>query len=63
MRPCEINAAIAGITNYLYCRLSRKNFLNLGIFLSLLSKDILAMATIEELCIIEEKIEKKHEKK
>jgi len=59
MNPCSLNAAIAAITNYLYCRLSRKDFINLGVFLSILSKDILSMATIEGLLIIEEEIEGK----
>jgi len=47
--PCQINAAIAAITNHLYCSLKRNDFINLGIALSMLSKDILAMAAIEEL--------------
>jgi len=49
LNPCQLNAAIAAITNQLYCSLKRNDFINLGIFLSMLSKDILAMAALEEL--------------
>ena len=47
--PCQINAALAAITNQLYCSLGKKEFLNLGIFLSMLSKSMLSMSAIEEL--------------
>ena len=46
--PCQLNAVIAALTNQLYCSLSREEFIGLGIFLSMLSKDILSMAAIEE---------------
>jgi len=46
--PCQLNAAIAAITNQLYCSLNKHDFINLGIFLSMLSKGILSMAAIEE---------------
>lgn len=49
INPCQLNAAIAAIANQLYCRLKREDFINLGIFLSMLSKDILSMAAFEEL--------------
>ena len=49
INPCQLNAAIAAITNQLYCSLSREEFIGLGIFLSMLSKDILSMAALEEL--------------
>ena len=49
INPCQLNAAIAAIANQLYCRMSREDFINLGIFLSMLSKDILSMAAFEEL--------------
>lgn len=55
MQPCELNALIASITNALYTSLSRKDFLNLGIFLSLLSKTMLTMEALESLCKLEEK--------
>jgi len=47
--PCQLNAAIAAITNHLYCTLSRQDFVNLGIILSMLSRGILHMAAIEDL--------------
>ena len=47
--PCQLNAAIAVITNQLYCSMSRQDFVNLGIILSMLSRSIIQMATIEEL--------------
>ena len=47
MNPCQLNAAIAAITNHLYGRLKRDDFINLGILLSMLSKDILSMAAFE----------------
>jgi len=47
--PCQLNAAIAAITNQLYCSLSRQDFLNLGVVLSMLSRSILNIAAIEEL--------------
>ncbi|MCL2057239.1 MAG: hypothetical protein FWH02_08500 [Oscillospiraceae bacterium] len=58
MDPRSLNAALTAITNYLYTKLSKRDFVNLGVLLSLLSKDILDMAAIEGLCIIE-KQEKK----
>ena len=48
LNPCQLNAAIAAATNQLYCSLSREDFISLGIILSMLSKDILSMAAIEE---------------
>ena len=47
--PCQLNAAIAVITNQLYCSLSRQDFVNLGVVLSMLSRSIINMAAIEEL--------------
>ena len=49
VNPCQLNAAIAAITNQLYCSLKKDEFINLGVFLSMLSKDILSMAALEEL--------------
>ena len=53
MRPTELNALLTLVTNYLYTSLSEREFTNLGIFLSLLSKEILAMEAIRELCRLE----------
>ena len=54
MRPTELNALLTILTNYLYTTLEEREFTNLGIFLSLLSKEMLAMEAIRELCRIEE---------
>lgn len=54
MTPPELNLAIAAITNHLYCTLSKEDFVNLGVLLNLISKDILSMAAIEELCELEQ---------
>ena len=48
INPCQLNAVIAALTNQLYCSLSREEFIGLGIFLSMLSKDMLSMAAIEQ---------------
>ena len=47
--PCQLNAAIAVITNQLYCSMSRQDFTNLGVVLSMLSRSIISMAAFEEL--------------
>ena len=47
--PCQLNAAIAVITNQLYCSMSRREFIDLGAVLSMLSRSILHMAAIEDL--------------
>ena len=57
MRPTELNALLTLITNYLYTSLDEREFTNLGIFLSLLSKEMLAMETIRALCRIEKEKE------
>ncbi|MCL2580133.1 MAG: hypothetical protein FWE32_08925 [Oscillospiraceae bacterium] len=49
INPCQLNAAIAAIANQLYCSMKRDDLINLGVFLSMLSKDILSMAALEEL--------------
>ncbi|GHU81006.1 hypothetical protein FACS1894191_7410 [Clostridia bacterium] len=58
MRPTELNALIASITNQLYCSLPEKDFRKLGIFLSLLSKDMLAMEVVREISEWERDIHK-----
>lgn len=63
MNPVELNTLITAVTNYLYCSLPEKDFFNLGIFLSLLSRNILAMETVRDLVKIERKVEEKEEKK
>jgi len=53
MRPTELNVLLTLITNYLYTNLDEREFTNLGIFLSLLSKEILAMEAMRALCRFE----------
>ena len=53
MRPTELNVLLTLLTNYLYTNLDEREFTNLGIFLSLLSKEILAMEAIRALCRFE----------
>lgn len=55
MRPTELNALLTVIVNSLYTSLDEKDFTNLAIFLSLLSKEMLAMEAIRELCRFEQK--------
>ena len=54
MRPTELNALLTLITNYLYTSLEEREFVNLGLFLSLLSREMLAMEAIRGICIVEE---------
>ncbi|MCL2068935.1 MAG: hypothetical protein FWH00_03460 [Oscillospiraceae bacterium] len=60
MNPCEMNAAMALITNHLYANMSREDFINLGVFLSMVSKDMLSMAALEELLRWEKHEEEEH---
>ena len=57
MNPTELNILMAAITNHFYTTLSREDFLNLAVFLSMVSKDMLAMAALEGLC----KLERRHD--
>jgi hypothetical protein len=50
-----MNAAVALITNHLYTNMPKDDFINLGVFLSMVSKDMLSMAAFEELLRWEEK--------
>ncbi len=50
MSPVELNTLITSVSNYLFCKLEEKAFFNLGIFLSLLSKEMLAMEAVRDLC-------------
>lgn len=50
MNPCELNAIITGITNQLYTTLSDRQFLKMGLFLSQLSKNMLAMSLLDDIC-------------
>jgi len=57
MRPTEMNALLTLVTNYLYTSLDEREFINLALFLSLLSKEMLAMEAIREICRIEREAE------
>lgn len=61
MQASELNLLIAALTNHFHTTLKHDDFINLGIFLSLLSKDILAMEIVEDLCKWEEKHKEKKE--
>jgi len=50
LNPCEMNAAIAAISNYLYSSLSKDEFLCLSVFLNELSKSMLTMPLFDDLC-------------
>lgn len=53
VNACELNAIIAGITNQLYITLNERQFLKVSLFLSQLSKNMLAMALLDDICDIE----------
>ena len=53
MNPCELNAVIAAVTNFLYARLSPKDFLFLNVFLSELSKSMFTMEILRGICYVE----------
>ena len=61
MRPTELNVLLTLITNYLYTSLDEREFTNLGLFLSLLSREMLAMEAIRGLCQIEEAMDENEE--
>jgi hypothetical protein len=50
MNPCELNAAIMAICNYLFTTLSREDFRCLSIFLNELSKSMFATILFQDLC-------------
>ncbi|MGE4353969.1 MAG: hypothetical protein AB7D36_07790 [Oscillospiraceae bacterium] len=50
MNPCELNAAITAITNYLYTTLSNDDFICLSVFLNELSKSMFATKLFQDLC-------------
>ncbi|HHY51741.1 MAG TPA: hypothetical protein GX499_00660 [Clostridiales bacterium] len=50
MTPCELNAILAAITNYLYVNLSPHDFKCLSVFLSLLSKQMFTLVALKEIC-------------
>ena len=58
MDPCEMNAAIAALTNILYTNLSKKDFIFLNVFLSELSKSMFSMEVLRDICRYENRKDK-----
>ena len=56
MSPCELNAVLAAITNYLYVNLSPRDFKVLSVFLSLLSKQMFTLVAMKEICSRDDRI-------
>ncbi len=56
MSPCELNAVLAAITNYLYVNLSPRDFKILSVFLSLLSKQMFTLVAMKEICSRDDRI-------
>ena len=50
MNPCEMNIAIASLSNYLYTELCEDEFECLALFLNELSKSMFTMSVHEKLC-------------
>lgn len=50
MNPCEMNIAIASLSNYLYTELCEEDFECLALFLNELSKSMFTMSVHEKLC-------------
>lgn len=55
MNPCELNALIASIANYLYSKLSKEEFFCLNVLLSELSKTMFSMEILGNVCCLEKK--------
>jgi len=50
-----MNAMIAALTNYLYCTLSKKDFIFWNVFFSELSKSMFGMEILRGICMWEQK--------
>jgi hypothetical protein len=55
MNPAELNTLITALTNYFFCKLGKEDFFKLALFLSHLSKAMLAMQTMRDICLKEHK--------
>ncbi|MCL2109382.1 MAG: hypothetical protein FWH20_08580 [Oscillospiraceae bacterium] len=55
-----MNIFIAALTNYLFCTLSKKDFLFWNVFFSELSKSMFGMEILREICRFEEREEHEH---
>ncbi|MCL2020165.1 MAG: hypothetical protein FWG70_10480 [Oscillospiraceae bacterium] len=53
MNPCQMNAMIAALTNYLYCTLSKRDFIFWNVFFSELSKSMFGMEILRSVCFFE----------
>ncbi|HOG02142.1 MAG: hypothetical protein BWY35_00987 [Firmicutes bacterium ADurb.Bin248] len=50
INPCELNVAIAALTNYFFTTLSKEDFICLSIFLRELSKSMIGTTVFDGLC-------------
>jgi len=50
-----MNAMIAALTNYLYCTLSKRDFIFWNVFFSELSKSMFGMEILRGICVWNEK--------
>jgi hypothetical protein len=50
MDPVKMNTLITYVCNLLYCKLSERDYIKLGVFFSVLSKEMLTMDAMKELC-------------
>jgi hypothetical protein len=55
MNPVELNTLITALNNFLFCKLDKGDFFKLALFLSHLSKEMLAMQTMRDICLKENK--------
>lgn len=50
MNPCELNALITAVANYLYATLSKEDFMFINVLLSELSKTMCSMEILRGIC-------------
>jgi hypothetical protein len=55
MNPVELNTLITYLNNYLFCKLDKGDFFKLALFLSHLSKAMLALQAMRDICLKENK--------
>jgi len=60
LNPCEVNASVTAVANFLFSHLSKKDFVFLNICVSELGKQMFALELLRGVCKIE-KIEEKIE--
>ena len=56
MSPCELNAVLVAISNYLYANLSPRDFKILSVILSMLSKQMFTLVAMQEICSRDDRI-------